>query len=89
MNKSVIYIHGQLLKASTKCVKALDYIDVNKSLTKTEMRAHLKGIFKDLQDAIGVPTKYDTPNHETKEEREKMPEEYHKSIDGFDLPDDF
>ncbi len=92
--RPVIYIHGQLLQAGTKCVKALNYVDKNKRLTKTEIRDHLKKIYKHISNALGDNNRYE--DHQTEKEREESEimnieedNNYHKSIEGFELPKDF
>lgn len=91
--RPVIYVHGQLLKASTKTVNALGYVDKVKSITKHEMRKLLKAIHKDILDALGTPTNLDHQDDDkrTKEEKiePKMPKEYYSSTEGFDLPEGF
>lgn len=62
------------MSASKKCVNALKHIDNSKTLTKTEMRKRVKDIFNEIQKGLDVPTKYDTPDMQTEEERNQLPD---------------
>lgn len=70
--KPIIYIDQQITKAYGKALTISKYIDSHKNLRKSDLREMMRELYHHLNEARNTfPSE---ENHETEEERNKLPD---------------